>query len=292
MFGRLPLTALRSFEATARRGSPVHAAAELFITPGAVARNIRELEEASGFRLFNRSGGAWELTDAGKRLAPAIASSLQSMSDALALLPSDGAEMVRVGVPRAFASHVIAPRLSTFIAGKPEVFLHFDGDRQAENPRVGALDLVIRFGLPEQPPGLELILLPAATVFPVCAPARLNGDVTQWPDLPWLAFQSVDYWGYWLASSGAERRRPRSTIMFSESSMVYAAAEAGAGLAIGHSIVCREALAAGRLMQVGPAVLDERRYFILVPHEKSACASAFIAWLIEEVGRDDLPVSR
>lgn len=288
MFGRLPLTALRAFEATARRGSPIHAAAELFITPGAVARNIRDLEESTGLRLFNRNGGTWQLTDAGERLAPAIASSLQAMGDAMAALPDAMSDVLRIGVPRAFASHVIAPRLGGFLADRPGLLLHLDGDRQTENPRAGALDLVIRYGLPEQPPDLDLIVLPPGTVFPVSAPALVNGEAAEWPDVPWLAFQSVDYWAYWLAATGAAPRRPRSTVTFSESSMIYAAAESGAGLAIGHSLVCRDALMAGRLVRIGDTVPDERRYFLLAPHERTGAADAFITWLVTEVARDNV----
>lgn len=285
MFGRLPLTALRAFEATARRGSPVHAAAELFITPGAVTRNLRDLEESTGMRLFERNAGTWHLTEAGERLAPAIAASLQAMGDALAALPDAMSDVLRIGLPRAFATHVVAPRLAAFLASRPGLLLHLDGDRQAENPRSGALDLVVRYGLPEQPPGLELILLPQGSVFPVCAAALAGAEAAEWPDLPWLAFQSVDYWGYWLAAAGAAPRRPRSTVTFSESSMIYAAAEAGAGLAIGHSLICRDQLASGRLVRIGASVPDERRYFLLAPRDRSAAADGFIAWLAAEAAR-------
>ncbi|RYF50330.1 MAG: LysR family transcriptional regulator [Comamonadaceae bacterium] len=50
-----PLNAVRAFEAVGRRGSVKQAAEELFVTSGAVSRQLALLEEHLGTALFKRS---------------------------------------------------------------------------------------------------------------------------------------------------------------------------------------------------------------------------------------------
>jgi len=66
--GRLPLTALRSFEAAGRRLSFSRAAEELFVSQAAISRQIRELEALIDQPLFKRQHRQEVLTEAGKRL--------------------------------------------------------------------------------------------------------------------------------------------------------------------------------------------------------------------------------
>ena len=51
---RLPLNALRAFEAAARTGAFTLAAAELGVTPGAVTAHVKALEDRLGAVLFER----------------------------------------------------------------------------------------------------------------------------------------------------------------------------------------------------------------------------------------------
>ena len=63
---RLPsLTALAAFEASARHRSVRRAAEELNVTPGAVSRQIKALEEWLGISLFERGARSLSLTEAG-----------------------------------------------------------------------------------------------------------------------------------------------------------------------------------------------------------------------------------
>ena len=66
---RLPsLNALRAFEAVARLGSVSLAGVELSVTPGAVSRHIKELENDLGVTTLERDGRGVRLTVDGKRL--------------------------------------------------------------------------------------------------------------------------------------------------------------------------------------------------------------------------------
>src|SRR5205814_5386849 len=57
-----PLNGLRAFEAAGRRQSFTLAADELHVTPGAVSRQIKSLEEKLGISLFERNNREVRLT--------------------------------------------------------------------------------------------------------------------------------------------------------------------------------------------------------------------------------------
>lgn len=61
----LSLDLLRGFEAAARLLSFTSAAAELFVTQSAVSRQVQQLEEQLGVKLFERRTRALVLTEAG-----------------------------------------------------------------------------------------------------------------------------------------------------------------------------------------------------------------------------------
>ncbi len=65
-----PLNAVRAFEAAARHQGFARAAAELNVSPGAVSRQVKLLEEALGTVLFRREAQAVHLTDHGRKLLP------------------------------------------------------------------------------------------------------------------------------------------------------------------------------------------------------------------------------
>jgi LysR family transcriptional regulator, glycine cleavage system transcriptional activator len=69
---RLPLTALRTFEAAARHLSFKHAAEELLVSATTVSNQIRQLEKDWGCKLFHRQTRAVDLTDAGRSLAEVL----------------------------------------------------------------------------------------------------------------------------------------------------------------------------------------------------------------------------
>ncbi len=64
-----PLYALRAFESAARTGSFTLAADELHLTPSAVSKHIKTLEQHFGCRLFQRNGPRIEVTPQGKIFA-------------------------------------------------------------------------------------------------------------------------------------------------------------------------------------------------------------------------------
>ncbi|MFM2365951.1 MAG: hypothetical protein RIR95_559, partial [Pseudomonadota bacterium] len=110
MSARLPLTALRAFEAAARNGSLTTAATELGVTRPAISKQIKQLEQMLNCALMIRLGNAVQLTTAGQDLAydvalafGQIAASLQRQTQHRSL-----PNVIRILVDRDFASSFLA----------------------------------------------------------------------------------------------------------------------------------------------------------------------------------------
>lgn len=85
-YGRLPLGALRVFEAVATHLNFTAAADALNVTPAAVSQQIKTLESYIQVPLFRRSGRRVEITAEGLELLPAIRDGLEKLESAVYLL--------------------------------------------------------------------------------------------------------------------------------------------------------------------------------------------------------------
>jgi DNA-binding transcriptional LysR family regulator len=116
------LNGVRAFAAAARSGGFAAAAEELHVSPAAVSRMVKLLEERMGVALFDRRANRLLLTAAGRRYADGVLPLL----DALARLTeevarSGGRQALTVGVGPTFAIRWLIPRLGDFRRHAPEV---------------------------------------------------------------------------------------------------------------------------------------------------------------------------
>src|SRR5687768_2622168 len=81
-----PLTAVRAFEAAARHQSFTKAAEELGMTQAAVSYQVKVLEDRLGKPLFLRLPKKVELSETGRRLAPAVAAAFHGLHAAFSEL--------------------------------------------------------------------------------------------------------------------------------------------------------------------------------------------------------------
>src|SRR5690349_2568274 len=88
--GRLPLTALRSFEAAGRLNSFTMAAETLFVSQAAISRQIRDLEAMLGQPLFERGHRSVSLTPAGAKLLAVLTRSFDDIDLCLEQVRSTG----------------------------------------------------------------------------------------------------------------------------------------------------------------------------------------------------------
>src|SRR5580700_61845 len=78
-----PLNAVKAFEAAARLGGFGQAAAELNVTPGAVSRQIKLLEQWAGAALFTRTSRNAVPTVLGANLLAEVGPALDRLADAV-----------------------------------------------------------------------------------------------------------------------------------------------------------------------------------------------------------------
>ena len=141
-----PLDALRVFEAAARRGSFIAAAAELNLTPSAVSHRIRTLEDALQVRLFDRAHRRVVLTPEGARYAASVAEALAILRSATRRLSATRADgPLAMTLSPAFALRWLLPRLARFQQRHPDIELRFVSTSDVHDFRSGDLDLAVRY---------------------------------------------------------------------------------------------------------------------------------------------------
>ena len=117
------LRQLRTFRTVAARGNISAAARELHLTQPAVSMQLRELEECCGVALYERAGRGIQLTEAGRELAAAAASVLETLRgtqerlDALRGLRTGLLRLSVVSTAKYFAPTVLA----AFRGGHPGI---------------------------------------------------------------------------------------------------------------------------------------------------------------------------
>jgi LysR family transcriptional regulator, glycine cleavage system transcriptional activator len=146
--GRLPLTALRSFEAAGRHASVSRAADELHVSQAAVSRQIRELEILVGHALFHRNHRQVVLTDTGRRLLDQLTPSFDAIDRRLGeIIERPAQHVVTVSVEPSLASAWLVPRLNRFNAIRPDVDVAIDASPLLVDFRGHTVDLAIRHGM-------------------------------------------------------------------------------------------------------------------------------------------------
>lgn len=110
----LPLNALRAFEAAARLGRMNAAAVELSVSPGAVSRQVRQLEIKLGLPLFEGSKANPQLTSEGKALLPRLTAAFDQLDSAVASVIGHDDGVLDVCCFSTFTAKWLIPRLHDF----------------------------------------------------------------------------------------------------------------------------------------------------------------------------------
>ncbi|QYX55572.1 LysR family transcriptional regulator [Roseovarius sp. SCSIO 43702] len=287
------LSALRSFQAAARHQSFTLAADELSLTQGAISRQVRELEEAMGLRLFRRAGRAVQLTDAGRAFAADLEHDLGRLkqSVARAIAAGDGARILSIAVLPTFGSRWLMPRLPEFRTRHPEIELSFMSRTEPFDLEAERCDLAIHFGHAEWP-GARLTPLCPEDLLAVAAPGFLRAhDIRDAEDLglaPLLHLSSrPSAWTDFMAEFGAEGRPARSGMQFDQFSLMISACVQGLGAALLPSYLIEEELDSGALDCVARASsVRSGSYHIATPLGADRPETrAFVEWIIRQVPR-------
>jgi LysR family transcriptional regulator of beta-lactamase len=279
---RLPLNALRAFEAAARHLNVTRAALELRVTQAAVSHHIKVLEEQLGTPLFRRLPRGLILTDEGAALVPMLNDTFDRMGATLDRF-ADGRlrEIVNVGVVGTFATGWLLPRLPQFEALHPFVDLRIMTNNNRVDLAGEGLDLALRYGDGAWH-GTDAVPILDAPLTPLCA-AGIARRLSAPDDLGrevLLRSYRPDEWKLWFDAAAIPTPPMRGPI-FDASPTIAAAAASGAGVALLPARLFAQDLASGRLVQPFSLWVDAGRYWLtrLKSRVETSAMTAFRCWL-------------
>jgi len=291
-----PLKAVRYFESAARHLSFSKSAEELNVTHSAISHQIKALEEWIGQPLFERTGRALRLTEAGRQFLPPVRSAFRQLTEAAQdLRQANRGGPLTVSVLPSLASKWLVPRLYDFRAKHPEIEVRISATDRVEQIGQGGIDIAIRYGRGRWP-GVDSELLLQDDLFPICSPALLDGDppLRQPSDLQhfnllndstWEAAR-FDFWHHWLAQAGVTGLELKGGFSFNYSNLLVQAAVDGLGIALGNTLLAGDDLKAGRLVKPFDITvsLDTAYYVVYVRDAlKRQKIRAFRDWLVEQI---------
>ncbi|RXF74057.1 LysR family transcriptional regulator [Hansschlegelia zhihuaiae] len=287
-----PLSALRTFEAAARRGSFLRAAEELGVTPTAVSHQVRQLEQWLGTPLFRRAPRKVTLTDAGSTLAPALTRALDGMAEAVEAMSKRPARKVAtLSATVAFTGRVLVPKAARFRELNPGWDLRLHASDDAVDLHAGEADAAIRYGL-ARPADLTGLPLMTDRFAPVASPAlglESHEDLRRATLLhfDWRnnAGATVPNWRGWAEAAGLEGFDAGSGVTFNDENSAILAAIAGQGAALLSIALVAAELASGALVQPFGPVLEGWRYDFVHPAgaEDRPAVAALRRWVEVEI---------
>jgi LysR family transcriptional regulator, glycine cleavage system transcriptional activator len=286
-FDRLPLNALRVFEAVATRLSFAAAADALNVTPAAVSMQIRTLEDYLRVPLFQRSGRAIALSAEGALLLPGVRRGLGELQQAMQQLRQDrSGGVLNISTVASFLQKWLMPRLPQFYDRHPHIELSIHTSTTPVDFGAGNFHAALRMSTAPTA-GLYNEKLLDEWFVPVCTrelfarygPVRTAADLKRYP----LLRSSDESWSLWRRPEAEADWRERGTA-FDDSLTVLAAAEQGQGLALSRWALAAQDVAEGRLVRASDRVAPcPRAYYFVCPESYLALPKLqqLLAWLRE-----------
>lgn len=285
------MTAIIEFEAVARLSSFTIAADELGVTQAAVSRQIRELEESLGVRLFHRLHRSIKLTAEGELLYRTVSSSLQRIAGVFDRLGrgTESRELI-VTTTAAFSQFRLLPRIGILRQLLPNVNLRLTTQMFTSDLRHEDIDLAVRYGRGKWRDGTAELLF-EEEVFPVCSPKWLESHAEPRTLAELSAAALIDYdptsegwmaWDEWLRAVGATPWKLHFALRCSLYTDAIQAVLHGQGVTLGWARLLESQLQSGELVRLTTAsVKVNDAYFVVVPHGRAITPAmqTVIDWL-------------
>ncbi|NRF68781.1 LysR family transcriptional regulator [Aquincola sp. S2] len=290
-----PLNALRAFEAAGRLGRMTAAADELAVTPGAISRQVRQLEDALGVLLFDGPKQRPALTEAGRLLLPPLSDAFDRIEAVVRAVADEPAGTLDVSCFSTFTLRWLFPRLYRLQAVHPEIDVRLSTADRAVSVERERFDVVITLD-DEAPAASGRIVVEALFpewLGPVLAPSLAASIRLRAPaDLRGAQLLRTrtrpDAWVQWATRAGCPAPKPGGQL-FEHYEFTLQAAAAGLGICIAPWHLVVDDLAAGRLVAPLGFCESGHRYVALRRAQRSVKAERFCAWLLREAAAMPLP---
>jgi len=291
MSKKIPLNALRVFEAAARLGSFTKAGEELGMTQTAVSYQIKLLEDHVGEPLFFRRTRQVSLTEAGERLAPKVAQGFSILEEAIAALRTDAGQLLHIDSTATFAQQWLTRYLGGFQLKHPNIAVRLSTSPAINDFASTQADVAIRWGTGHWP-GLKMHRIMRMNFSPMLSPklAATVGGIHEPADLLKLPIISAadPWWKQWFAAAGIDdpglNRFPANEL--GTQSFDAGMALASQGVAIVNPKHFLEEAESGRLFQPFDLTChDGRDYWLVYPESRRNIPKIrdFRNWLLEEL---------
>ena len=294
-FDRLPLNALRVFEAVANHLSFAEAAEALHVTPAAVSMQIRTLEQYLRVPLFRRSARAIALSAEGALLLPGVRRGLAELQQAMQQLRQHRTGgVLNISTLASFLQKWLLPRLPQFYARHPDVELSIHTSPEPVDFTQTNFHAALRMSVGPTA-GLYNEKLLDEWFLPVCSPemlarygpVRTPADLKRYP----LLRSADESWSIWRRPGTEIDWRERGAA-FDDSLTVLAAAEQGQGLALTRWALVAQDIANGRIARASAQVLPcPRSYYFVCPESylELPKLQRLLAWLREVAAASPRP---
>jgi LysR family transcriptional regulator, glycine cleavage system transcriptional activator len=268
-YDRLPLGALRVFEAVATHLNFSLAADALNVTPAAVSQQIKALEGYIQVPLFRRTGRRVEITEEGLELLPAVRAGLEKLESALQQIKLHRrAGPLQISTLASFLQIWLLPRIRSFRRKYPNVELRFHTSRELVDFSRTTNHIAIRFGHGDYP-NLHCEKLLDDWLVPVASPdlikqygtiergAKLGKHpLLESGDEPWSVWSQTGEEAAWLSRSPS----------IDDSAGLLTAAEEGLGYVLARWTLVTRALHKGTLRLAGKGALPYgSSYYFVCP---------------------------
>lgn len=291
------LRQLRAFVAVARTGSFTLAAESLFVTQSALSGLIKELEQALGLRLVDRSTRRIQLSEVGRDLYPLVDKILHDLDGALgevANLKALKTGTVRVAAPQLMACTLLPEAIAVFGAEYPQIRIRLV-DSLVESVMSRVFSGEVDFGIgPERDANSDieasvLFELPFMAVFPPGHPLGALPEV-RWSDFVGYPFISLQ--GQFTERLSADLHAAVRELTFAPTrevafmSTAFAMVRAGLGV----TVCIPYAASLVRLYQMEMRPLRDpevtRRFYVFTRSGRalSPAAQTFLDFLVRFVG--------
>jgi LysR family glycine cleavage system transcriptional activator len=276
-----PLATLPAFSIAARTGSLTLAARELHLTPGAISRQIKSLEDTLGVQLFHRKHNAISLTDAGRQYLTHINAALATIDNGTRALLPDRVRLV-IQAPITIARRWLIPRLGSYLQDNPNV------DLSIQSLALGAGDIpdvMVTYSRGSQEGRFPSAFLLDRTVT-VCSPlliGRTAKAVTPRAllDLP-ILLDTADAWSWrsWCDAAEIEFRPRGGSLTFDTDEASIDACKTGLGVGQASPALIERELRDGQLIMLCPQINPIVGAYEIAAPIPTGMAAGFNRWLL------------
>jgi LysR family glycine cleavage system transcriptional activator len=286
-----PLNAVKAFEAAGRLDNFSKAAVELNVTPGAISRQIKNLEIHLGVSLFSRIGNEVRITAVGRLYLGYVQEAFAKLAAGTRAISADHAgQPLHIWGSRFFIRLWLLPRLPDFHQRFPDQEVLITTVRP-DAPLPPEVDVAIMLG-DGQWNSMRADLLLRRVVVPVCSPSYLRSapPLTEPADLELHTLletsSGADEWDRWSASTGAGSLASARRITFTSADLAFSAALDGLGIVLGRHGFVENELRKGNLVAPFESTFDVGDGFYLIYQDRDSLPARvrnFRRWIVEQI---------